>query len=73
MLGQKPEVQSDVGVVSGSIDVGGNKAKASAKAEFIPINEHFKRDFNAVNTTPIGLAAAPVIDGLGGGAGSILS
>ena len=69
--GPPAEVQSYVGAVAGSIGVRGNKAKASEKAEFIPINEHFKRDFNAVNTTPIGLAAAPVIDGPTGGADNI--
>ena len=69
--GPPAKVQSYVGVVAGSIGVGGNQEKASEKAEFIIINAHFERDFNAVNTSAIGLAAVPVIDGPNGGAASI--
>ena len=47
------------GAVASQIRVGGNKAKPSEKAPFIAIDEHFKRDFNAVNTTPIWLATVP--------------
>ena len=53
-------LEFDVGVVASLIGVGGNKAKSSAKAQCIPIHEHFKRDFNAVNATPIEFAATPL-------------